>query len=60
MNAISSLIEEFRRVEWPTKKRIVKYSFYTLIFLIVASSAIGLLDVFFAFGRSWLIDYISK
>ncbi|MBP9758065.1 preprotein translocase subunit SecE [Candidatus Dojkabacteria bacterium] len=60
MKHLYSLIEEFKRVEWPTRKQIVKYSFYTLLFLIVSSIGVGLLDVFFAFGRSWLISYISS
>lgn len=60
MKFLNSLIEEFKRVEWPTKKQITKYSLYTLLFLVVSSIGIGLLDVFFAFGRSWLISYISN
>lgn len=59
MNTFTTLIEEFRRIEWPTKRQIINYSFYTIIFLIVSSVIVGLLDVFFAFGRNWLIQYIS-
>lgn len=60
MKFINNLIEEFKRIEWPTRKQLFSYSFYTFLFLIVSSIAVGLLDVFFAFGRNWLIEYIKS
>ncbi len=60
MNTFTTLVEEFRRIEWPTKRQILNYSFYTIMFLIIASVVVGLLDVFFAFGRNWLIDILAR
>jgi preprotein translocase subunit SecE len=47
---------ELRKVAWPTREEVVKYSIIVLITIVVMTTMIALLD--YAFGESvfWIID----
>lgn len=45
---------EMKKVKWPTKKEMVKYSITTLIFIILFAGFFYLIDVLFALLKGWI------
>lgn len=48
VNFINGVKSEFKRVKWPTKKDMVKYSVVTIIFIICCSLFFYLIDIILA------------
>ena len=48
----SGVKSEFKKVHWPTKADMVKYSIATIVFILFFSGFFYLIDVIFAFVRS--------
>jgi len=44
--------DEFKKVHWPTKKDMVKYSIATVVFVVFLSLFFYLVDIIFAFVHS--------
>lgn len=44
--------DEFKKVHWPTKKDMIKYSIATIIFVVFCSLFFYLIDIIFAFVHS--------
>lgn len=47
-NFIGGVKTEFKRVKWPSKKEMLKYSFATIIFIISCSLFFYLIDIILA------------
>jgi len=45
---------EMKKVKWPTKKEMVKYSITTLIFILLFAGFFYLIDVLFALLKGWI------
>jgi preprotein translocase subunit SecE len=45
---------ELRKVVWPTKQELLHYSFVVLVFLVVITTMVALVDWGFAKGVLWL------
>jgi preprotein translocase SecE subunit len=61
MNAIKfikSVLEEGRKVEWLNRKDLFKYSKIVIVFIIVATTFIALLDVSFINLRTFVTESI--
>ena len=48
----SGVKSEFKKVHWPTKENMVKYSVATILFILFCSGFFYLIDVIFAFVKS--------
>lgn len=48
----SGVKSEFKKVHWPTKENMVKYSIATILFILFCSGFFYLIDVIFAFVKS--------
>lgn len=47
-NFISGVKTEFKRVKWPSKKEMVKYSIATIIFIIICALFFYIIDIILA------------
>ena len=45
---------EMKKVRWPTKKEMVKYSITTLLFILLFAGFFYLIDVLFALLKGWI------
>ena len=45
---------EMKKVKWPTKKEMVKYSITTLVFILLFAGFFYLIDVLFALLKGWI------
>ena len=45
---------EMKKVKWPTKKDMIKYSVTTLIFILIFTGFFYLIDVLFALLKGWI------
>lgn len=45
---------EMKKVKWPTKKEMVKYSITTLLFILLFAGFFYLIDVLFALLKGWI------
>ena len=45
---------EMKKVKWPTKKEMIKYSITTLIFILLFAGFFYLIDVLFALLKGWI------
>lgn len=45
---------EMRKVKWPTKKEMIKYSITTLVFILLFAGFFYLIDVLFALLKGWI------
>ena len=45
---------EMKKVKWPTKKEMVKYSITTLAFILLFAGFFYLIDVLFALLKGWI------
>lgn len=45
---------EMKKVKWPSKKEMVKYSITTLAFILLFSGFFYLIDVLFALLKGWI------
>ena len=52
MTFCNGVKSEFKKVHWPTRKDMVKYSIATIVFIIFCSTFFYLIDVIFAFVHS--------
>ena len=50
----SEVKAEMKKVKWPTKKEMVKYSITTLIFILLFAGFFYLIDVLFALLKGWI------
>jgi len=50
------MIEELKKVSWPTRKQIIKLSLVVIIISIVVALYVGVLDVFLA----KLLEFLTK
>jgi len=45
---------EMKKVKWPTKKEMIKYSITTLLFILLFAGFFYLIDVLFALLKGWI------
>ena len=45
---------EMKKVKWPTKKDMVKYSITTLAFIVLFASFFYIIDILFAILKGWI------
>ena len=45
---------EMKKVKWPSKKEMVKYSITTLVFIVLFAGFFYLIDVLFALLKGWI------
>ena len=45
---------EMKKVKWPTRKEMIKYSITTLIFILLFAGFFYLIDVLFALLKGWI------
>ena len=45
---------EMKKVKWPTKKEMIKYSITTLIFILLFAGFFYIIDVLFALLKGWI------
>ena len=45
---------EMKKVKWPTKKEMVKYSITTLLFILLFAGFFYIIDVLFALLKGWI------
>lgn len=45
---------EMKKVKWPTKKEMIKYSITTLIFILLFAGFFYVIDVLFALLKGWI------
>ena len=53
-NFLKEVKSEMKKVKWPTKKEMVKYSITTLLFIILFAGFFYLIDVLFALLKGWI------
>ncbi|MBD3362441.1 preprotein translocase subunit SecE [Candidatus Dojkabacteria bacterium] len=53
---IKSIIEEAKKIEWLSKKELVYYSSLVILFIVLATFIIGLIDIGFITARTYLIS----
>lgn len=46
--------QEMKKVKWPSKKEMVKYSITTLVFVLIFAGFFYLIDVLFALLKGWI------
>ena len=51
---IKEVKAEMKKVKWPTKKEMIKYSITTLIFILLFAGFFYLIDVLFALLKGWI------
>ena len=51
---LKSVISELKKVHWPDKKYILKYTIVTLIFVVVLSVFFYLISALMSFVKVWL------
>ena len=51
---IKQVKDEMKKVKWPTKKEMVKYSITTLLFILLFAGFFYLIDVLFALLKGWI------
>jgi len=51
---VREMVAELRKVAWPTRSEVVNYSIITLVFLVVVTAVIGVVDWGFARAVFWL------
>jgi preprotein translocase subunit SecE len=47
---------ELRKVAWPTRGEVINYSIIVLVFLVLMTALVGVVDWLFAKGVFWLFD----
>jgi len=45
---------EMKKVKWPTKKEMIKYSITTLLFILLFAGFFYVIDVLFALLKGWI------
>ena len=53
-NFINGTIGEMKKVKWPTRKEMIKYSITTLIFIVLFAGFFYVIDVLFALLKGWI------
>ena len=46
--------QEMKKVKWPTKKEMIKYSITTLVFVLLFAVFFYLIDIIFALLKGWI------
>ena len=55
-NAFRGTVAELKKVQWPTKKQVIKYTGVVIVFCAVFAIAIGLVDALITFILGMLFE----